>query len=437
MSRYDTPEEWNDNLMQQCIKSELRGVNMTQELKGSDDNYAIMITVIQEDGSNPSAVYGVYNRETGVREIETRQLQAAYKWVEALSKMTYGTGGIAELPGLEDGDDGSDVPTCADALMKMLVDGDIVVYRCAFAAEHARYVIVDESYGMPVSPIFNSAAERNAWLKENEMSEDCASHTFKEYEPVSHALSNTKHTMNRIAQVGDLHGIFLSKGDCFRSRVATMLKYKGNRDDAPRPKYYDDVREYLIKHYGAVVFTSIEADDALAMCQNDNTVIASIDKDLLQVPGNHYNWEHDANPDKDTDGKVYVSPDVGERKLMMQVLTGDSTDNIPGIVGMGEVTARKALADVPIPELRAACLDIWTEYMINSPKLPIPDMFYDTKDEVVAYIPWSAPLNLNPENWVYSSIEDIMREVYRLVKCGGNDAEKAAHQAGEEVLLPR
>lgn len=111
MSRFDTPEEWNDNLMQQCIKSELRAVDMTQELKGSNDNYAIMITVIQEDGSNPSAVYGVYNRETGVREIETRQLQAAYKWVDALSKMTYGTDGVAELPGLEDSDDdGSDIP---------------------------------------------------------------------------------------------------------------------------------------------------------------------------------------------------------------------------------------------------------------------------------------------------------------------------------------
>ena len=44
----------------------------------------------------------------GVREIETRQLQAAHKWVEALSKMTYGTAGVAELPGLEE--DSGNIP---------------------------------------------------------------------------------------------------------------------------------------------------------------------------------------------------------------------------------------------------------------------------------------------------------------------------------------
>jgi len=321
--------------------------------------------------------------------------------------------------------------------MKMLVDGDIVVYRAAFAAEHTRYVIVDDDMNMPVSPVFLSAADRNEWLKENEWAKELTCQSFKEYEPVSHALSNVKHMMNRLAQVGDLHGIFLSKGDCFRSRVATMKKYKGNRDDAPRPRHYEDVRNFLINQYGAVVFTSIEADDALAMCQKEDTVIASIDKDLLQVPGNHYNWVHDANEDLDSDGKIYVSPEVGERKLMQQVLTGDATDNIPGIVGIGEIKARKSLANVETKDLRAACLDIWTHYMENSDKLPIPDMLYDSQVDVVSYVPWFAPLDDSPDNWVNSSIEDIMREVYRLVKCGGNDAEKAAHQTGEEVLLPR
>lgn len=103
--------EYNESVLQDCIKSELRAVDLTTELRGSDDHYAIMITVTQEDEYVPSVVYGVYNRETGVREIETRQLQAAYKWVDALSKMTYGTQGVSELPGLEDGgDDGDDIP---------------------------------------------------------------------------------------------------------------------------------------------------------------------------------------------------------------------------------------------------------------------------------------------------------------------------------------
>jgi DNA polymerase-1 len=315
--------------------------------------------------------------------------------------------------------------------MKMLVDGDIVVYRCAFAAEHARYVIVDEETNVPVSPVFQSAAERNAWLSENEWAKELAVHTYKDYEPVSHALANVKNTLSRIAKVGDLHGIFLSKGECFRHSIATMLKYKGNRDDAPRPRYYDDVREYLIKHYGALVFTTIEADDALAMCQKEDTAIASIDKDLLQVPGNHYNWVHDANENMDTDGKVHISKEVGLRKLMMQVLTGDSTDNIPGIKGIGEVKARKYLSDVDDNFLRQTCLEIWQKYLASDRPKPIDSMDYDAAAAEVKYIPW------NEDDVVCTSVENIMREVYRLVKVGGNDAEKAAHQAGEEILLPR
>jgi hypothetical protein len=60
--------------------------------------------------------------------------------------------------------------------------------------------------------------------------------------------------------------------------IATIKEYKGHRKDAPRPLYYEEARQYLEKYHGAKVYSSIEADDALAMMQTDDTVIVSIDK---------------------------------------------------------------------------------------------------------------------------------------------------------------
>ena len=319
--------------------------------------------------------------------------------------------------------------------MKLLVDGDIVVYRCAFAAENTKYVLTDTE-GNPVAGPFVSAAERKQWIDDTNPDVELVSNSYKEYEPLSHALANVKSVMARISEVGELTGVFLSSGENFRHRLATK-KYKGNRDDAIRPKYYAEVRKYLIDYYGALTFESIEADDALAMCQKDDTAIVSIDKDLLQVPGYHYDWVKG--------DKMYISPEVGLRKLWLQVLTGDGTDNIPGIRGVGPVKARKLLADVPDEGLAQACLNIWTEYLESGIKLPLDDMSFtkgrgvipeDILEErdCVAYIPWFAD---SSDDVILSSPEEVMHEVYNLVKVGGEHAEKAAEDAGEAVLLPR
>lgn len=313
--------------------------------------------------------------------------------------------------------------------MDVFVDGDIVVYRCAFAAEHTKYVLTDE-VGQPIAGPFDSAAERKEYVEEHQGAELLISESYKEYEPLSHALANVKSVMKRIMDVGDLRGVFLSKGECYRHKLATIKKYKGNRDDAPRPKYYAEVRQYLIDHYGALVFESIEADDALAMCQHDDSIIASIDKDLLQVPGYHFNFVHAADK-TDRTGKVLITPEVGYRKLMMQVLTGDGTDNIPGIRGVGEKTARKLLADTPNKGLVSMCLDLWDDYLEGPAEKYIDDLVQDGDE--YEYTHWNDDIHIPCRG----SASDIMREVYELVKVGGTYAEAAAHKSGEDVSLPR
>jgi DNA polymerase-1 len=302
-----------------------------------------------------------------------------------------------------------------------LIDGDIVVYRCGFAAEHTFYVVFDMA-GNPDVPVarLSSAAELKEWKEVNET--DVADwegdepryrlEREKEIEPLSHALANVKSVMRGIMENTRCtnHKIYLSKGKCFRDKIATMKEYKGNRKDAPKPFHYDAIRKYLIENYGAVEYNSIEADDALALAMNDRTILCSIDKDLLQVSGHHYNWV--------LNQKILITPEVGKKKLALQAITGDSTDNIPGVKGIGIVKARKALADVE--DLEAASLTIWETYLKES------DEFEELEDGRFAYTGWDGT------RYERTPVE-IYEEVYQLVRVGGDDAISALQQAGEEL----
>ena len=78
-----------------------------------------------------------------------------------------------------------------------------------------------------------------------------------------------------------------------------------------------------------------EADDALGIAQTEDTIICSIDKDLLMIPGRHYNFVKDEFQE--------VTNDSGMRHFYMQCLTGDRSDNIKGIEQIGPKKAEKIL----------------------------------------------------------------------------------------------
>ncbi len=82
---------------------------------------------------------------------------------------------------------------------------------------------------------------------------------------------------------------------------------------------------------------NLEADDHLGLEQALDTYIVTADKDLLQVPGKHYN-PYVPNPSIRT-----ITPEEGTYNFLTQVLTGDSTDNYPGCPGIGPKTAAKIL----------------------------------------------------------------------------------------------
>jgi len=124
----------------------------------------------------------------------------------------------------------------------------------------------------------------------------------------------------------------------FRDKIATTKPYKGNRKGNEKPHHYSLLREYLVTSWGATVNDGIEADDMLAIRATelgDDSVIVTLDKDLDQVVGWHYNFVKKI--------KYYVEKDEGLLNFYKQFLTGDSVDNIQGAKGIGPKRADKLL----------------------------------------------------------------------------------------------
>lgn len=135
-------------------------------------------------------------------------------------------------------------------------------------------------------------------------------------------------------------------------RLKLFPAYKANRTQ-PKPKHLPYLQNLLVSDWDAIVAEGEEADDALGIEQTkynffeedpeyggDATVICSIDKDLKQIPGNHYNW--------DKKEKSYVTPSEGLYRFYYQLLVGDPGDNISVKEGLScrGIGGKKALSAI-------------------------------------------------------------------------------------------
>ena len=294
-----------------------------------------------------------------------------------------------------------------------LIDGDIFTYKIGFACQTYKYYLWDMAEQVPVAVTEDKQTVRQ-WSVDYP---DRVIEKIVEPDPISKAIKLTKSQIDRavVGSKADSYKVYLTGKDNFRDNIATILKYKGNRDGSRRPHHYQNIRDYLVNSHKATVVHGMEADDALAMAQcrlyKDSglfgadllykdkhahsepvgapSVICSIDKDLDMVQGWHY------NADKD---QLYHTDNLtGWRLFYEQVLKGDGVDNIAGLHGIGNKTATKILAACQSrEELHQKCLDFYESYF----------SFY-TKP--ITYQHW------NGEDVVEATPAEIMRENARLL----------------------
>lgn len=202
-------------------------------------------------------------------------------------------------------------------MTKVLIDGDIISYRAAFATQ-------DKS---------KAAGNRKADELINYIWEKTIDVPFP--------------------SESDFH-VYLTGRTNFRFDVAKAAPYKGNRK-GEKPRNLESIRDHILTTYPSSVSQGEEADDAIAIDATEigpDAIIASIDKDFLQVPCKHYNFVKDE--------WATVEEFEGLKFFYTQVLTGDAVDNIVGLFRVGPVKAKKMLEGCDSEqELYDACINAY------------------------------------------------------------------------------
>jgi DNA polymerase-1 len=169
--------------------------------------------------------------------------------------------------------------------MLAIIDGDIVAYRCSASTEND--------------------TEDVAILRVDVMMNDILNDTGS-----------------------DFYKTFLTGKNNFRYELYS--EYKANRRDKPKPRWLQACRDFLVAEWAAEISDGCEADDLIGITASAQEnmmshVVCSIDKDLKQIPGHHYNFV--------TKAKEFVSPIEGYKYFYKQLILGDASDNIPGFDG--------------------------------------------------------------------------------------------------------
>ena len=154
--------------------------------------------------------------------------------------------------------------------------------------------------------------------------------------------------------------LFVSGGNNFRYDIDPT--YKANRTGSD-PKWREALRLHLIKEWDAYECVGFEADDMCGVEQKEDgsTMIVAIDKDLLQVPGLHYQWAIIRKGVVVRPAQfLEVAPLQGLQSFFKQMLTGDVCDNIKGVKGIGAKKAEALITPLKTEEeMYDAVLDLY------------------------------------------------------------------------------
>ena len=238
-----------------------------------------------------------------------------------------------------------------------LIDADPLLYAIGFACQHERFyltskqggVVFDYRIRMKNHPrrfeVLNQDGEK-LYAGENKQEchdyvdgicPDCERDSYIHLDPIQNAIHSLKMMINGIhkASGAKAYRLYLSGKQNFRIKRATLVKYKVSREKLEKPEYYQALRDWMIKE-GAIVRDFYEADDLVSMMLwkfKGRVILCTIDKDLMMVPGDHYNWQKHT---KEFNGRVHVTPIMGALNLFKQLITGDKVDDIPGLSGTRE-----------------------------------------------------------------------------------------------------
>ncbi len=242
----------------------------------------------------------------------------------------------------------------------ILVDADSLVYKAGWSVEKRYYTL--ESTGEKFATKAVASKMLTGWGREGEI--PLLLLKSEVTGPESHAIRCLDRLYQSILEPfrGEPYVSYLSGPNNFRNDIAVTQPYKGNRTSSAKPYYYDMLREAICSWFNGQVVDGIEADDRIAIEATvaHEATIVGIDKDLLQIPGRHYNYDKGVF--------THITEEIGWYNFFTQVLVGDTSDNIKGLPGIGPTKAAALLEDVKyFPKaMYAICEKLYERFYVGS-----------------------------------------------------------------------
>jgi len=238
--------------------------------------------------------------------------------------------------------------------LNIIIDGDPLIYACGFGAEsHVYELITEDPDGKLHQDAWSDGNEMKTWKTEHITKGDW---TFLAQEKRvtprgEHIATNImmgrltdllKRVNDHFGEVGRIQLLLSGPGN-YREWMATIRGYKSNRKEESKPHYYQFMRNLMCDEWAAEVVEGCEADDWCSILaqeyrlEHERCLVCSIDKDLDQIPGNHYNYQKDVF--------YRVTREDALLFFYTQALSGDAGDAIPGCYGIGPGKAAKAIGE--------------------------------------------------------------------------------------------
>lgn len=196
------------------------------------------------------------------------------------------------------------------------------------------------------------------------ISKDKKKLTYHMKKDIDRAIKNTMDTILKDTNATASYVAVKGQGN-FRKELDPT--YKGHRPelDPVMKECLNYGHKHMVDKYGAVMADNMEADDLVSIWHYElaetggQSIIAGIDKDLLQIPTWHYNFHKKE--------LQYVDEDYADYLFHVQCLTGDGADNIRGIKGIGPKKAERILHGVPLGRRWGRVKAAWRKHKAGDP----------------------------------------------------------------------
>lgn len=240
---------------------------------------------------------------------------------------------LDEIVDIDIGSDGETVPEKNNKIA--LIDADTIAYTACLSTEVGTELLGREFYSDEEwQDIINSDGY------------DSKKALFYEID-ATQVLQVAKDKINRILdKTGCLEAELHFSGGSKNFRYDIYPEYKANRVGTRRPTGLAQLKADLLVEFKGVIHTKWEADDAVVYYMKKDPakyILVALDKDVLNsVEGRVFNYYESA-----LYNKKMKWMDIDRHTTLtwryLQTITGDKTDNIVGVKGLGPVKASKIL----------------------------------------------------------------------------------------------